>query len=180
MQTLNILVFVDVIALLSGAPLNKAVHMFDDSGLGSEGQGTHALVSSVLPGQLVRWTINAIDVQTQVWIKELNFGPVIEHPASAEVESEAIADEPDDGAGQPASEEPELCLPEAPGPVPIWGKRFEGYVPFEILPELPHVYHFKLAFAEGNGPAVTVDGPALRFVLPQFAQSNDNAVPQLL
>ncbi len=180
MPTLNIQVFVDVIALLSGAPLNKAVHMFDDSGLGSEGQGAHALVSTVLPGQLVRWTVNALDVQTQVWIKDINFGPVIVRPASAEGEAEATTDELDADAGQPASEMPEPWLPAAPGPVPIWGKRFEGYIPFEILPELPHVYHFKLAFAKGNGPAVTVDGPALRFVLPKVAQPTDSAVPQLL
>ena len=82
MSTLNIQVFVDVIALLSGAPLNKAVHMFDDGAIGSEGQGTHMLVSAVLPGQLVRWTVNAVDVQTQVWLKDVTFGPAAERTVS--------------------------------------------------------------------------------------------------
>lgn len=180
MPTLNIQVFVDVIALLSGAPSNKAVHMFDDGGMGSEGQGTHALISAVLPGQLVRWTVNALDVQTQVWLKDVTFGPATESTVSDEAEAQSTTDEPEADAGQQTSEAPNPWQESAAGPVAIWGKRFEGYIPFEILPELPHVYHFKLAFAEGNGPAVTVDGPALRFALPQVAETNYSTVPQLL
>jgi hypothetical protein len=180
MPTLNIQVFVDVIALLSGAPSNKAVHMFDDGGMGSEGQGTHTLVSAVLPGQLVRWTVNAVDVQTQVWLKDVTFGPAVERTVSEVAEVQSTTDESDTDTWQQKSEAPNPWPETAAGPVPIWGKRFEGYIPFEILPEMPHVYHLKLAFAQGNGPAVTVEGPALRFALPQVAEANYSAVPQLL
>jgi hypothetical protein len=180
MSTLNIQVFVDVIALLSGAPLNKAVHMFDDGAMGSEGQGTHMLVSAVLPGQLVRWTVNAVDVQTQVWLKDVTFGPAAERTVSELAEVQSNKDEPDTDTGQQKSEAPNPWPEASAGPVPIWGKRFEGYIPFEILPELPHVYHLKLAFAQGKGPTVTVEGPALRFALPQVAEANYSAAPQLL
>jgi hypothetical protein len=178
MPTLNIQVFVDVVALLSGAPTTKAVHMFDDGGLGSARQGTPDLVTAVLPGQLVRWTVNAVDVQTQVWLKDVVFGPVPAAPEpvadeTAAADADAAQDDAEDGVVMP------LVQAQAPA-IPVWGKRFEGYVPFAILPDLPHVYHLKLAFASGTGPTVTVDGPALRFVIPHYALMADAAASQIL
>jgi hypothetical protein len=188
MATLNIQIFVDVIGLLSGAPITKAVHMFDDGGIGGEGQGTSALMTSVLPGQLVRWTVNALDVQTQVWIKDIGFGPIPEDASPAEVAADAASVAATEELGAETqldevpmtAEKPELVLPAPPAPHPVWGKRFEGHIPFEILPDLPHLYHLKLAFASGNGQIITVNGPALRFVLPQDAPITDGAVPQFL
>lgn len=76
----NIQVFVDVIALLAGLPAKKSVFIYDDSPDGSKGKGTVDISSSIHPGQLVRWTVNAIDVQTQVWIEAISFGDAAAAP----------------------------------------------------------------------------------------------------
>ncbi|PTE21738.1 hypothetical protein C5F48_10715 [Cereibacter changlensis JA139] len=137
MTPVNIQVFVDVIALLSGASPAQAVHLFDDSSAGSEALGTTGLVSSVLPGQLVRWTVTPLDVQTQVWIRGIAFGA-------------APPDAPPSAADDP----------------PVWSRRFEGYVPADIFPGAPHPYRLDLCFGAANGPIVAVEGPALRLVPP--------------
>lgn len=165
MTILNVHMFVDAVALLSGAPQSQAVHMFDDSRIGREDQGAPSLVSSVVPGQLVRWTVNPIDVQTQVWIKSIAFGPATtasENEEAGDDTSNAVAKEENADAMQSVDEP--LGVPRAMDAAPVWGQRFEGYVPYEILPGVPHPYRVDLCFASGSGPAITIEGPALCFV----------------
>lgn len=83
MTPLNIRVFVDVIALLSGASVDSTVFFYDDALVPSPGRGTHALRTSVTPGQFVRWTVTALDVQTPVWIRRLDFAGQPEMPEIA-------------------------------------------------------------------------------------------------
>ena len=142
MNTLHIKVFVDVIALLSGEPIKRSVHMFDDSGAGSKGQGTHELVSAASPGQLIKWTINALDVQTQVWIKDIKFG-------SAPTVMETVDDD--------SKAENVMATDE----VPLWGKNFEGFMPSNIFPKSSYSYYLNLAFSESCKRVFTVNGPKL-------------------
>lgn len=72
--TLNIRIFVDVIALLLGHPADGAVFLYDDSPYGGSEAGTAKRVSPVWPGQLVRWSVTPLDVQTPVWLADLPFG----------------------------------------------------------------------------------------------------------
>lgn len=74
MQPLNIQIFVDVVQLLLDEDASRAVFMFDDSAAYGEGQGTSGLRSPIWPGQLVRWSLNPIDVQTPIWIARIEFG----------------------------------------------------------------------------------------------------------
>lgn len=164
MTIINIQMFVDAVALLSGAPQSQAVHMFDDSRIGHEDQGAPSLVSSVLPGQLVRWTVNPIDVQTQVWIKSIAFGPATTAPENEEAgddTSNAVAKDEHAVAMQSVNEP--FGVPRAMAPAPVWSQRFEGYVPCEILPDVPHPYRVDLCFASGGGAAITIEGSALCF-----------------
>lgn len=174
MTALNIHVFVDVVALLSGAPAARAVHMFDDGRCGSKGLGSAALVSSVLPGQLLRWTVTPIDVQTQVWIRDIAFGPAPE-PTAPVVDSETAEEGATEAPGAPVTsdEAPEAGAPE---PVPVWARRFEGFVPFEIVPNAPHPYRIDLCFAAARGPSVTIRGPALRFGPGQAPAAGDPGI----
>ncbi|MGY4403785.1 hypothetical protein [Bradyrhizobium sp. USDA 3315] len=73
MTPLNIRVFVDVIALLLGNAVDGNVFMFDDGVSGGESLGTAKLVSSVWPGQLVRWSLTPLDVQTMAWLTGVSF-----------------------------------------------------------------------------------------------------------
>jgi hypothetical protein len=73
MTPLNIRVLVDVVALLLGNTADGNVFMFDDGFCSGEGLGTAKLVSSVWPGQLVRWSLTPLDVQTMAWLTGVSF-----------------------------------------------------------------------------------------------------------
>jgi hypothetical protein len=72
---LNIQIFVDVIAMMTGSPVEKTVFIYDDSPSGSVGKGTHKAISAVYPGQLIQWNLYPVDVQTPAWIGGITFGP---------------------------------------------------------------------------------------------------------
>ncbi|MGM4954243.1 hypothetical protein BjapCC829_48980 (plasmid) [Bradyrhizobium barranii] len=73
MTPLNIRVFVDVVDLLLRNTVDSNVFMFDDGSCRREGLGTSKLVSSVWPGQLVRWSLTPLDVQTMAWLTGVSF-----------------------------------------------------------------------------------------------------------
>ncbi|QIG95538.1 hypothetical protein [Bradyrhizobium sp. 6(2017)] len=73
MTPLNIRVFVDVVALMLGNTADGNVFMFDDSLWGGQDSGTAKLVSPVWPGQLVRWSLTPLDVQTMAWLTGVSF-----------------------------------------------------------------------------------------------------------
>ncbi|WP_320198799.1 hypothetical protein RMR16_018605 [Agrobacterium sp. rho-13.3] len=137
MQPLNIQIFVDVMALLLGNPPEGAVFAFDDSTLGSKNNGTPTLQSTIWPGQLVRWTVTPVDVQTSVWISDLSFG-------DAEASEEGI---------KPA---PETATP--------WAESWEGYVPaYGLSADGDYPYRLTLRFGALTPYRVAVEGLVLRF-----------------
>lgn len=74
MPARNIQILVDVVALLSESGIEKSIFMYDDSPQPSINLGTAKLRSPVYPGQLVRWAIVPIDIQTPCWLVSLTFG----------------------------------------------------------------------------------------------------------
>ena len=141
MQPLNIQIFVDVMALLLGNPPEGAVFAFDDSPLDSENNGTPTLQSTIWPGQLVRWTVTPVDVQTLVWISDLSFGEV-----------------------EASEKEGVVAAPETATP---WAESWEGYVPaYGLCADGDYPYRLSLRFGALSQHRVVVEGLALRF-LPQ-------------
>lgn len=151
MSVLNIQIFVDVIALLVDSPVEAAVFLYDDSPVTSAGRGTPQLRSPAYPGQLVRWSLAPIDVQTPVWLDSLTFGP---HPAGL----------PD-----------EAQIPTPPRPDPIWARRWEGYVPWGLLPGVDYPYRLTLAFGGAITRRLIIDGPSLVYAPPLAAQVSAQA-----
>ena len=72
-HTININIAVDVVAALSDKSLEGHIYVMDDSTLESENQGTENLITSCIPGQLIRWKATAIDLQTPLSIKKITF-----------------------------------------------------------------------------------------------------------
>lgn len=142
MSVLNIQIFVDVIALLVDSPVEASVFLYDDSPVTSPGRGTAQLRSPVYPGQLVRWSLAPIDVQTPVWLDSLTFGP--------------HATELPDGAEIPAPSRPD----------PIWARNWEGYVPWGLLPGVDYPYRLTLGFGGATKRLLTIDGPSLVYAPP--------------
>jgi len=182
MQPLNIQIFVDVIALLADQPKEPTVFAYDDSCLGSQGKGTRHLHSAVWPGQLVRWSIVPIDVQTHIWIDQIVFGPEIAPAgaAAAPSASEPLAagttatkggEEKSPPEGEPVASAPVAPAAECaagPGAAPVfwpWQKDWQGYVPWCLPPGIAQPYRLHLR-CNADGRAVVVDGPALVFPLP--------------
>lgn len=163
MEPINIQVFVDVIALLSGSPVEKSVFLFDDSTGDSTGKGTAGLSSQIWPGQFIRWTVAPIDVQTQVWIDQIEFGPAVKAGAATEPDGQEAVREaeptgPDDTPSNAAQPDPA-----SPSKTPIWGRRFEGFAPMTLIADTPHHYALHLGFGQGVGVRYRIDGPSLVF-----------------
>lgn len=147
MSKLNIQIFVDVIAMMTGSPVEKTVFIYDDSPSGSVGKGTHKAISAVYPGQLIQWNLYPVDVQTPVWLGGITFGP-----QGAEADSTAITGSTDGtqaGQGLVGSETPWLCT-------------WTGYAPLCMLPNYGHPYTLHLQFGT-TGKMISVPGPQLAF-----------------
>ncbi|MEU7580165.1 hypothetical protein AB0B50_21510 [Streptomyces sp. NPDC041068] len=72
----NIIAVVDVIGALSIKSLLEGnLCMVDDGAFDSAHQGTPNLITVVKPGQVVSWTALAVDLQTPVEIKKIEFLP---------------------------------------------------------------------------------------------------------
>lgn len=84
MPDLNIRILVDVLLLLSGRSPASSVFLFDDAPIRGEGWGRADLRSPAAPGTLVRWTLTAIDLQTPVWLRAIDFAQT---DVAAEVEA---------------------------------------------------------------------------------------------
>jgi hypothetical protein len=72
-NTTNINIAVDVVAALSNKSLKGNIFLMDDGSFESENQGTDHLTTLCIPGQLIRWTVYAVDLQTPVAIKNITF-----------------------------------------------------------------------------------------------------------
>lgn len=140
--TVNIIALVDVIGALSDGTLgNGNLSLADDGSFDSTGQGTPQLCTLVAPGQVVRWTALAVDVQTPVEIQSITFLGGADSP-----EAPAPDAEPD---GQPTAEENLDLL--------VW----EGIVPAGLAPGVPNRYRLELKMHEGPRSVLSIDSPAL-------------------
>lgn len=147
MMPLNINIFVDVIALLVDNPTEECIFLFDDSPTQSNnlGRGTPGLQTLVCPGQLVRWSLMPIDVQTPVWLAGISFG------ACTSLQS----------ACQPADKTVTNNRPESPASYPPWARYWEGYVPHGPMPGTIYPYRLEFQFGGLTGRTVMINGPAL-------------------
>ncbi|SIS91234.1 hypothetical protein [Insolitispirillum peregrinum] len=144
LPVLNIQVYVDVVALLVGKPVERSVFLYDDGPFPGSGMGTPALSSPVGPGQWVRWTMTPIDVQTPVWIDSLTFG-------CGTVPAPSVTD-------LPRSDE-------LPGPTPLWARSWEGMIPpVGLTPDTTYPYRMVIGFGEDDGKLVALDGASLAYL----------------
>ncbi|WP_157252707.1 hypothetical protein [Nonomuraea typhae] len=133
----NIIALVDVIGALSDRSLlNGNLSLIDDGTFESRAQGTPELCTIVTPGQVVQWTVLAVDLQTPVEIKNITFlGPG----------GQPIG--PDDGQN---GESEKLDLD-------IWS----GVVPSYMQPGVAYRYRLEFQMYEGPYSALHVDTPSL-------------------
>lgn len=150
MQPLNIQIFVDVMALLLGNPTKGAVFAYDDSPAPSQNKGTPNLQTPVWPGQLVRWSLIALDVQTSAWIRRLSFG----------------------------SNVPSSPMPETGSDMP-WSVSWEGYMPvYGLVPGQTFPYQFEIGFGALSTLRSVVTGPSLCVMpLPMSFYSQQDLEP---
>ena len=140
---INIVIAVDVIAALSGRTLlNSNLCMMDDSPLQSTGQGTPNLCTVCYPGQTIKWTVYAIDLQTPVAIKSISFIKSEETGASSEQAAPANEDDSD-----------RLDLE-------VWS----GIVPCTLVPGVEYRYRLELQMYEGVNSIMSIDTPSLKRV----------------
>ncbi len=164
MPDLNIQVFVDAISLLSESPVKKSVFIYDDSPCENREVGTHDAASRVYPGQLVRWVVNPIDVQTSVWISGISFGSketatMPHHPSPAPSIENTLALE--NGEVEETSDTlTDFEVDHARAP---WLWVWEGYAPYCMIPNLRYPYSLRLRFGRNPTKTIVVDGPALLF-----------------
>lgn len=140
----NINVVVDVMGALSDQTLVGNLCLADDGAFHSTGQGTPELCTIVVPGQVVKWTALAVDVQTPVEIKRISFldadGRVVDDPRSDTAKA-AAPDEPDADR---------LDLNDWTGVVPVF------------MPNgTPQRYRLELQMGGGEHGFMHVDSPAL-------------------
>lgn len=168
MKPLNIQMFVDATALLAGSTVSETFFLFDDSPA-SKGKGTSFLTSVCYPGQLIRWYLTPIDVQTPVWIKAIQFGHEFpaEYPPSSEaaLESASAADSGNDSpAAAEAAPVPSRLVERVAlhgaqcGP---WNLVWSGYLPAYLQPDRPYRYGIQFVFGSCQFTAFAVDGPSL-------------------
>lgn len=133
MQPLNIQIFVDVMALLLDNPTEGAVFAYDDSPVPSQNKGTPMLQTPVWPGQLVRWSLIALDVQTPAWIRRISFGANM-----------ASSPAPQTGTDTP------------------WSVSWEGYMPcYGLIPGQAFPYQLEIGFGALSTRRSMVAGPSL-------------------
>jgi hypothetical protein len=147
----NIVVVVDVIRALSDGTLRDGnVCMVDDGVDGSTGQGTPDLCTVCRPGQLIRWAVIPVDVQTPAEIRNITFLD----PGTGDGTPDR--GDPDRPAGNPALD--------------VWA----GVVPPFLAPGVPYRYRLELQLYQGEASVLHIDTPALR--VPATA-SRAGAVP---
>ncbi|MEU6387822.1 hypothetical protein [Streptomyces sp. NPDC046939] len=135
----NIVAVVDVIGALSGGTLlNGNLCMMDNSDHDSTGQGTPYLCTAVRPGQVVQWTVLAVDLQTPVEIKNITF---LGHNGDEAVPGERVSSESDGDTLDLA--------------------HWAGVVPPTLTPGTPHKYRLELQMYEGAHSVLHIDSPAL-------------------
>lgn len=135
---ININIAVDVIAALSERKLEKHVFLMDNSLLGGTGQGTNHLTTFCRPGQVIKWLVYAIDLQTPVAIKNITF-------IGGNNDCNSM-DQVNCGYGE--RDNPDT-------------KDWTGIVPCYMVPQLPYRYRLELQMGEGLHSILCIDAPSL-------------------
>jgi hypothetical protein len=132
---------VDVIESLSGGTLlNGNLCMMDNSPFSSFNQGTPSLCTLCYPGQIINWTILALDLQTPAGIRNISFlrpdGTPVKSPLSPNsLESDTLH-------------------------LNVWS----GIVPYNLVPGVEYKYRFELQMYEGKNSIMYVDTPSLKLI----------------
>jgi hypothetical protein len=146
---INIVILVDVIGALSEETLARNVCMMDDGTGQSTGQGTPELSTACRAGQVIQWTVRAIDLQTPVEIRSITFpgaGRAEEAPAPAPVHGPA----PAAGCAAPVHGD-DLGL-----------NAWSGVVPPHLASGTTYGYRLELQMYEGGNSVMSIDTPSLR------------------
>ncbi len=147
----TIIALVDVIGALSAQTLGDGnLSLVDDGEFESSGQGTPELCTLVQAGQVVEWSALAVDVQTPLVIKSIEFlgadaAPAFPSPPLGADPLGADADGVDAAGGRQ--------YPDAL----VWS----GVVPITMLAGVPYRYRLALQMDQGENSVLTVDAPAL-------------------
>lgn len=134
---INIIVAVDVIKALSEKKLDNSIYLMDDSTFLSHGKGTAHLVTNCMPGQLIKWTCYAIDLQTPLAISQIAFLPL----------TAATLQQPDQLQATTTGlryNNPDLS-------------EWTGIVPGYLVPNQPYHYRLQLEMGEGKNSTMCVN-----------------------
>ena len=138
---INVNIAVDVIRALSEESLKDNLYMMDNNpfsdGLQSSGQGTDYLTTSCTPGQVIKWVVHAIDLQTPVSIRNIEFIVEGDH------------EQPGGHGVEEHSNRPDLK---------IW----TGIVPSTMVVGQPYRYRVELQMGDGQNSVMSVDSAALK------------------
>ncbi|KAB2379545.1 MULTISPECIES: hypothetical protein [Actinomadura] len=138
----NIVVLVDAVGALSDRTLhNGNLSLVDDGSFDSPGQGTVDLCTIVVPGQVVKWTAVAVDVQTTAEISAITFLPP--------------------GGGSEPAAAPEARGGQAGGGENLDLEVWEGIVPGHLVRGVPYRYRLEVQMHEGRNSVLHIDTPAL-------------------
>lgn len=141
----NIIALVDVIGALSDSGLDQGhLCLVDDSDQESTGQGTAQLCTLVQPGQVVEWTALAVDVQTPLVIKSIDF---------LAPDGSAVPASPADPFAGGADAE---GTPENPDAL-VWS----GIVPTTIARGVPYRYRLELQMGQAPESVLSTAKPVL-------------------
>lgn len=137
---INIFVVVDVIESLSGGTLqNGNLCLMDNSPWGSSNQGTPNLSTLCAPGQVITWTLLALDLQTPAGIKNITFLP----PSGSSHPNPPVSSTPADSAKLDVN---------------VWS----GIVPYWLVPGLEYRYRLELQMYDGKNSLMYVETPSLK------------------
>ncbi|MFQ3235711.1 MAG: hypothetical protein ACI9C4_001273 [Paraglaciecola sp.] len=145
---INIVIAVDVIRALSEKTLKDNLYMMDNNpfnnGQQSTGQGTDYLTTSCMPGQVIQWVIQAIDLQTPVSIKSIRF----------------LSGDEDQGAEKHLDNAEEDCISRRPE-LKVW----TGVVPETLVSSQPYLYQLELQMGDGQNAIMSVNTASLKRIL---------------
>lgn len=172
-EQVNVIALVDVIgALSSRSLLDGNLCMIDDGSYQSRAQGTPDLCTIVQTGQVVQWTALAVDLQTPVEIKNIEF---LRLPAPGP-QPPAPVPQPPQAAAMPAYAGAAAYPPGPsqfpPGPTAMMGaptmesekldlEIWSGVVPYYMVPGVAYRYRMEFQMYEGSYSVLHVETPSL-------------------
>ncbi|UBU16124.1 hypothetical protein [Nonomuraea gerenzanensis] len=180
----SIIALVDVIGALSDRSLlNGNLVLIDDGSFASRAQGTPELCTIVQPGQVVQWTALAVDLQTPVEIRNIEFLRLQPPGQPAYPAPQAGWAAPVAGAhpGMPAPSPAQPAYAAAtghgpgafpPGPAAVTGaptvesekldlEIWAGMVPYYMVPGVAYRYRLEFQMYEGPYSVLHVETPSL-------------------